>query len=361
MAPDIAELRNTAARLAATGKGLLASDESIGTIGKRFEKAGIANTEENRRRYRENFYTAPLGDTISGVILFKEALCQAANDGTSFVQHLNKQGVLAGVKVDEGLTAFNSEETVTNGLEHLEANCQTYYRQGARFTKWRAALKVSDNLPSAAAVEANALQLAQYAAISQACYLVPIVEPEMLIDGDHTMARFAEASEQVIACCVKCLRQQDVCLEACILKLQMVIPGVACRQPQPTTQQIAKQTFEVMQRTVPAEIPGIVFLSGGQTEEEATVNLNAINLYAQEQQHKGWSLSFSFGRGLQASVMSIWTQDQSKTAEARAMAAALAAANAKACQGLYQPPHPSVLKESLHESFRGWSAAKPPV
>ncbi|KAL3156490.1 hypothetical protein ABBQ38_000792 [Trebouxia sp. C0009 RCD-2024] len=248
MAPDNAELRNTAARLAATGKGLLASDESIGTIGKRFEKAGIANTEENRRRYRENFYTAPLGHSISGVILFKEALGQAASNGTSFVQYLNKQGVLAGVKVDEGLTAFNSEETVTNGLEHLEANCHTYYRQGARFTKWRAALKVSDSLPSTAAAEANALQLAQYAAISQACNLVPIVEPEVLIDGDHTMARFAEASEQVIACCVKCLKQQGVCLEACLLKLQMIIPGVACTAPQPTTQQIAKQTFEVMQR-----------------------------------------------------------------------------------------------------------------
>ncbi|DBA99911.1 hypothetical protein WJX77_001277 [Trebouxia sp. C0004] len=352
------QLIKTASRLAAKGKGLLASDESIGTIGKRIEKAGLANTEENRRSYRENFYTADIGESISGVILFKEALYQKASDGSSFVECLNKQGVLAGIKVDEGLVPFEGHEgeTVTKGLEHLEANCQQYYRQGARFAKWRAALKVSDKLPSKDAIEQNAQQLAEYAVICQSCGLVPIVEPELLIDGDHTIERFAAASEEVITCCVQHLQQRHVCLEACLLKLQMVIPGTDCIQPKPTPQQIAQQTFDVMQRTVPVQSPGIVFLSGGQTEEEATVNLNAINLHAQQQNHEGWSLTFSFGRGLQASVMSIWSKDQSNKAEARSMAAALAAANASACQGKYAPPHPSILKESLHEKFRGWNA-----
>ncbi|KAL0051092.1 hypothetical protein WJX82_001747 [Trebouxia sp. C0006] len=243
------ELTKTASRLAAKGRGLLASDESIGTIGKRIEKAGLTNTEENRRSYRENFYTADIGESISGVILFKEALCQKASDGSSFVECLNKQGVLAGIKVDEGLVPFEGHEgeTVTRGLEHLEANCQQYYRQGARFAKWRAALKVSDKLPSKDAIEQNAQQLAEYAVICQSCGLVPIVEPELLIDGDHTLERFAAASEE------------------------MVIPGTDCIQPKPTPQQIAQQTFDVMQRTVPVQCPGIVFLSGGQTEEEATV------------------------------------------------------------------------------------------
>lgn len=229
-------------------------------------------------------------------------------------------------------------------------------RQGAKFTKWRAALKVSDTLPSQDAIEQNAHQLAEYAAICQACHLVPIVEPEVCIDGDHTMERFAVVSEQVISCCVHHLRQRNVCLEACVLKLQMIIPGAEYTGPKPTPQQIAQQTYDTMQRTVPAQIPGIVFLSGGQTEEEATVNLNAINQYAQQQNHTTWSLTFSYGRGLQASVMSIWSKDQSKKAEAKAMAAALAAVNASACQGKYHGPHPSILKGSLHESFRGWNA-----
>lgn len=360
--------QETAQQLAAPGKGLLASDESTGTIGKRLEKAlgDGANTVENRRAYRELFYTAPIGEAgISGAIMFKETLFQAAADGTPFTQCLLRQGVLPGIKVDEGLVPLEGcpEETSTRGLDTLAAACKEYAAAGARFTKWRAALKVGGGagLPSERCIEVNAAQLAEQAAICQAAGLVPIVEPELLIDGDHDQAAFAAASERVISRCVAHLWQKNVLLEGCLLKPQMIIPGADYAGPRATPDEVAEQTLRVMRRVVPAAIPGIMFLSGGQTEEEATVNLNRINQLAREQGRAPWSLSFSFGRSLQASVLKLWSEDQSEgrqgSAEAcRAMAAALARANGLAVEGRYAGPHPSITSSqgSLRESFRGW-------
>ncbi|PSC75875.1 fructose-1,6-bisphosphate aldolase [Micractinium conductrix] len=358
----MASLEETAAALAAPGKGLLASDESTGTIGKRLEKAGIENTAENRRAYRELFYTADIGTAgVSGAILFRETLFQSAADGTSFVDCLLRQGVLPGIKVDEGLVPLEGcpGETSTRGLDTLAAACAEYKAAGARFTKWRSALAVNPaaGLPSDRAVEINAEQLAQQAAVIQAAGLVPIVEPELLIDGSHDAAAFAAASERVISRCVAQLWQKNVLLEGVLLKPQMIIPGADHPGPKPAPEEVAEATLRTMRRCVPAALPGIMFLSGGQTEEEATVNLNAINQLAQQQGRAPWSLSFSFGRSLQASVLRLWSEGREGNAgECRQMAAALAAANSAAVLGRYVGPHPSITSQqgSLRENFRGW-------
>lgn len=362
---DDASLAEVAAALAAPGKGLLASDESVGTIGKRLEKAGLVNDEETRRAYRELFYTAPIGKAgISGAIMFKETLQQAAADGTSFVDCLTRQGVMPGIKVDEGLLPFEGHdlatgETSTRGLDTLAAAAGGYRQGGARFAKWRAALRVdaSRGFPSERAVELNAQQLAQYAAVCQAAGLVPIVEPEVLIDGTHNAAEFGAASERVIGATVAQLWRQGVALEGCLLKPQMVIKGADAAGGRAAPEEVAAATLTVMRRVVPAAIPGIMFLSGGQSEEEATLNLNAINVMAQQQGKAPWSLSFSYGRALQASVLKIWSADSSRAAEAKQMAVALAAANAAAVRGAYDAAgkHPSVTSDSsLREAFRGW-------
>lgn len=353
-------LEEIASQLAAPGKGLLASDESTGTIGKRLEKAGFENSEETRRSYRELFYTAPIGDAgISGAILFKETLRQSAGDGTPFTQCLLRQGVLPGIKVDEGLVPLEGRpgETSTRGLEGLEAACRQYAADGARFAKWRAALKVGAGRPSERAIELNAQQLAEYAAVCQACGMVPIVEPELLIDGDHDTAAFAHASARAISRCVAHLWQKGVVLEATLLKPQMILPGADYSGPRPSPDDVAHETLRVMRRCVPPALPGIMFLSGGQTEEEATVNLNRINQLAQQQGRAPWALSFSFGRSLQASVLKLWSEDPSGNRQrCRDMAAALAQANSQAVLGRFEGPHPSVTSQqgSLRESFRGW-------
>lgn len=355
---DLAALSSTCQLLAAPGKGLLAADESTGTVGKRFEKVGMENTEENRRAYRELFCTANVGDYISGAILYKETLSQRASDGRPFVECLSNQGVMPGIKVDEGLVPMDGSEageTHTRGLDTLVENCRGYVAAGARFAKWRAALKVGAGLPSENAMQTNAEQLADYAKICQACGLVPIVEPELLIDGDHSMQRFADASMATLDQVFKALSQRDVALEACLLKPQMVLPGTTYAGGRPTPEEIADATLAVLRRCVPGSVPGIMFLSGGQSEEEATVNLNALNLRAGAD--KPWALSFSFGRALQASVLRLWADDSSNAPRAQRMAEALAAANSAASRGKYSGPHPSVLKSdgSLHETFRGWS------
>ncbi|KAI8464893.1 MAG: fructose-bisphosphate aldolase [Monoraphidium minutum] len=360
MVANIAELEATARALTAPGKGLLASDESPATIGKRLEKAGIGNTPEARRAYRELFYTAPgIGAAFSGVIMHKETLGQRVAGGARFVDVLAAQGVLAGVKVDEGLVPLEGGEpgeTSTRGLETLEASCREYAAAGARFAKWRAALKVVEgSCPSQLAVETNATQLAEYAAICQSAGLVPIVEPELLIDGPHSAEVFAEASERVICACVAALWRRGVALEACLLKPQMVVQGTECAASKAGPKAVAAATLRVMRRAVPPAVAGIMFLSGGQSEEEATLNLDAINKMAQAEGRAPWALSFSFGRGLQASVLKLWSDaPPSRAAEARAMAAALARANAAAARGAYAGPHPSLLGGSLHETFRGW-------
>lgn len=256
-------------KIATSGKGILASDESPSTLGKRLEKAGIENTPDNRRRYRELFYTAPdIGDALSGAILFPEALTQAASDGTPFVRCLEDRGVLVGVKVDLGLTPLPegvgaAGETETKGLEGLLDRCKTYVSQGAKFAKWRAALRVP---PTPAAVERNAVQLAEYAAICHAAGLVPIVEPELLIDGTHDAAAAEAATTWVVSACMTALAERGVPLEATLLKPQMSIPGVEwAGGARPGPEEVAERTLRALRRAVPPAVPGIMFLSGGQS------------------------------------------------------------------------------------------------
>ena len=349
---DLAELISIAQALSAPGRGILASDESPSTLGKRLEKAGVENTEENRRKYRELFYTAPIGNAISGAILFPEALLQSASDGVPFVKCLNDRGVLPGVKVDEGLRPLESfpAETDTKGLQGLEERCRGYRKQGARFAKWRAALNVP---PSEAAIEINAAQLAEYAAICHATGLVPIVEPELLIDGNHDADAAEQATVAAVSACITHLLRRNVALEAVLIKPQMVIPGIEWSGPRPQPEEVAERTLRALRRCVPPAIPGIMFLSGGQSEAEATRNLNEIN---KKKGNSPWALSFSFGRALQASVLKLWTQEKADIEACREMAAALANANGQATLGTFDGLHPSVTSpgESLQESFRGW-------
>lgn len=393
---DPTKLIENAKALCAPGKGILASDESPSTIGRRLEKHGIENTADNRRKYRQLFYTSPTLNTgISGAILFPEALLQCADDGISFVQHLNNKGILPGVKVDEGLRPLlngNDQETDTKGLETLRDRCVQYAQQGALFAKWRAALRVGGDgseCPSQAALEINAVQLAHYAKICQEVGLVPIVEPEILIDGDHDADATERATVRALNECIDQLRKHDILLEGCLLKPQMVIPGIDWKGgSRPSSEEIAIRTLRALEASVPRTIPGIMFLSGGQSEQEATINLNAINRAAAAAAHgqEGdsrypWALSFSFGRALQASVLKLWSeflqqqQQQQQRAHneeeesehrwadaicrCREMAGALGAVNGKATLGEYDAQrdgHPSLSSpgESLQETFRGW-------
>lgn len=351
------DLIQIARALVAPGKGILASDESPSTLGRRLEKHGISNTEEHRRQYRELFYTADIGEAISGAILFPEALYQNCSRGRPFVQCLHDQGVLVGVKVDEGLQPLEegSKETETRGIEGLGDRCREYYAKGARFAKWRAALKVP---PSDNAVQINALQLAEYAYICQSSGLVPIVEPELLIDGEHDVLMAEAATVKVISACIAALCGRGVLLDAILLKPQMVIPGINATVSKPGSKEVALNTLRALRRCVPPAVPGIVFLSGGQSEAEATINLNTIN----EQAHINgpgyapWSLSFSFGRALQASVLELWSKNREDGQACRHMARQLAQVNGLAVLGKYSGPHPSLkaVEASLQETFRGW-------
>lgn len=353
------DLIQIARSLVAPGKGILASDESPSTLGKRLEKHGISNTEEHRRQYRELFYTADIGQAISGAILFPEALYQASSQGRPFVECLNDQGVLVGVKVDEGLRPLEegSKETETRGIEGLEERCREYYAKGARFAKWRAALHVP---PSDNAIQVNATQLSQYAHICQSVGLVPIVEPEILIDGDHDIQMAEDATIKVISACVAVLAARGVLLEGCLLKPQMVIPGINSKNnlAKPAPKDIAVRTLRALRQCVPPAIPGIVFLSGGQSEAEATINLNTINKEAQNSGpgYAPWSLSFSFGRALQASVLELWSKNREGIQICREMAHKLAHVNGLAALGKYDGSHPSLMdtEASLQETFRGW-------
>ncbi|KAG1664120.1 hypothetical protein FOA52_011943 [Chlamydomonas sp. UWO 241] len=346
--------------LSAPGKGLLAADESTATIGKRLEKMGLENTEAVRRAYREVLLTAPIGQYISGVILFKETLYQSTEGGKPFVECLAEQGVYAGIKVDEGLQALEGGldgETWTKGMEILAASCADYAKQGAKFAKWRATIKIQAGGPSEAAVLRNADELAQYAKICQAAGLVPIVEPEILIDGAHGIERSQEVTERVLSACTAALWRHNVLLEGCILKPQMVIPGADWTGAKATPEEIARATVSALRRTVPAAIPGIMFLSGGQSEEEATRNLDAINkLASQPGSSCPWSLSYSYGRALQHSVLKLWSADHARVTDAQALLAAVASANSLAAVGKYDGVHPVAEGGSLREGFRGWRA-----
>jgi len=338
MAEYAAELIATARYIASPGKGILAADESTGTIGKRFDGIGVENTEDNRRKYRELLFTTPgIGEYISGVITFEETLYQKAADGTPFVDVMKKQGIIPGIKVDKGVVPlFGTDgETVTQGIDDLGKRCAAYYKQGARFAKWRAVLKISDMsgaTPSQLSINENASTLARYAAICQANGLVPIVEPEVLMDGAHTLEHAAVVTERVLAATVKALSDHHVMLEGMLLKPNMVRPGEACAVPA-SMEEVALATVRVLQHTLPVAVPGVTFLSGGMSEEDASVALNAMNVLDTT---KPWSLTFSYGRALQQSCLKAWVGLDANVAAAQAVLLKRAQANSLANLGKYE-------------------------
>jgi len=303
------ELRETANALVAPGKGILAADESTGTFGKRLANIGQENNEENRRVFRELLFSsdaARMTQSISGVILFHETLYHKASDGRPLVELLKEKNIIPGIKVDKGVKdLFGSEgECTTQGLDDLDVRCKQYKADGCRFAKWRCVLKINKNTPSYQAIMENANVLARYASICQANGLVPIVEPEVLCDGDHTLERCQKVTETVLAAVYKALNDHHVYLEGSLLKTNMVTPGQSSGQ-KATPEQVGRATVTCLSRTMPAAVPGVVFLSGGQSELEATQNLNGCNQFTGAP--KPWKLSFSFGRALQASALKGWS------------------------------------------------------
>jgi len=290
--------------LVAPGKGILAADESGPTIEKRFKNIGVASTEETRRNFREMLFTTPgLGEFISGVILFDETLRQKAADGTPIVEVLARQGIIPGIKVDKGAKALAGfpGEKITEGLDGLRERLAEYAKLGARFTKWRAVITVGADIPTRTCLEANAHALARFAALSQEAGLVPIVEPEVLMDGEHTIERHFEVTERTLKIVFQQLFEQRIRLEAMLLKPNMVLAGND-RPQQASVAQAAEMTLRCLLHTVPASVPGIVFLSGGQSDVRATEHLNALNRLGKAP----WELSFSFGRALQAPALKAW-------------------------------------------------------
>ncbi|KAF5747825.1 fructose-bisphosphate aldolase cytoplasmic isozyme [Tripterygium wilfordii] len=328
------ELIANAAYIGTPGKGILAADESTGTIGKRLSSINVENVETNRRALRELLFTAPGAlQYLSGVILFEETLYQKTAAGKPFVDVLTEGGVLPGIKVDKGTVelAGTNGETTTQGLDGLAQRCQKYYEAGARFAKWRAVLKIGLTEPSQLAINENANGLARYAIICQENGLVPIVEPEILVDGSHSIEKCADVTERVLAACYKALNDHHVLLEGTLLKPNMVTPG--SEAPKVAPEVIAEHTVRALQRTVPPAVPAIVFLSGGQSEEEATINLNAMNKLKGK---KPFSLSFSFGRALQQSTLKAWAGKEENVKAAQAALLARCKANSEATLGTYK-------------------------
>jgi fructose-bisphosphate aldolase class I len=326
-------LQATAKALVAPGKGILAADESTGTIEKRFRSLGISSTEENRRAYRETLFTAPaIGKFISGVILFDETIHQKTADGATFVAALERQGIFPGIKVDKGAKAFAGfpDEKITEGLDGLREQLANYAKLGARFTKWRAVITIGADMPSRACIDANAHALARFAALSQEAGLVPIVEPEVLMDGAHTIERCFEVTGKVLQRVFQRLFENRVRLEGMLLKPGMVLAGKDCLQPAGVTQ-VAEMTLRCLKQFVPAAVPGIVFLSGGQSETLATEHLNALN----QLEKAPWELSFSFGRALQASAMETWHGEQKNFSAAQEIFIQRARCNGAARRGQY--------------------------
>jgi len=327
-------LIETAQRLVADGKGLLAMDESNGTCDRRFASAGIPQTVDMRRAYRELLLTTPgLGECISGVILYDETIHQASDDGTPFMQLARDAGLLVGIKVDAGTKclAAHPGEKVTEGLDGLRERLQSCYAMGARFAKWRGVVAMDGaQLPSAACIDANAHALARYAAACQEARLVPIVEPEVLMVGDHTQARCQQVSEAVLRCVFAQLALQGVALEAMILKPNMVIAGLS-NAVHNTAAEVADATLQCLRRVVPAAVPGITFLSGGQSGELASSRLNAMHVRG----GLPWTLSFSFGRALQHPALDIWAGKDANRVAAQTALMHRARCNCAALQGAY--------------------------
>jgi fructose-bisphosphate aldolase class I len=332
---NIQKLIETARVMVANKQGLLAIDESHPTCNKRFAKLGIPQTEESRRAYRELIITTPsLGEFISGVILYDETIRQHQQDGTPFLQVITAAGMIPGIKVDKGAQALAGHpgEKITEGLDGLRDRLQAYAQMGARFAKWRAVLTIGGGIPSRGCIEANAQSLARYAALCQEAGLVPIVEPEVLMEGAHTLEQCREVTEAVLRSVFSQLSLQRVLLEGMILKPNMVLPGLSCPQ-QVTVDAVADATVQCLLRTVPAAVPGIAFLSGGQSAELASARLNAMNFRGGGR--SPWALAFSFGRAIQQSALELWQGKESNVLAAQQALLHRARCNSAARQGQY--------------------------
>jgi fructose-bisphosphate aldolase class I len=333
---DVAALQKIARALVAPAKGILAADESTGTIKRRLDSIGAENTEENRRDYREMlFRTSGVGDYLSGVILFDETLRQKGADGTPLVDVLTGNGIIPGIKVDTGAKPLAGApgELVTEGLDGLRERVQEYHTLGARFAKWRAVITIGEDIPSSYCIDTNAHALARYAALSQEAGLVPIVEPEVLMDGDHSIERCEEVTEATLREVFRQLAAQRVSLEGMLLKPNMVVSGSEAKG-RAGAAEVAERTVRVFAHAVPAAMPGIVFLSGGQPDDEATQNLQAI---AAEGARVGapWQLSYSYGRGLQALPLKTWGGKKENVAAAQKAFAHRCRLTSAARQGAY--------------------------
>ncbi len=332
---DISELVTTAQALVAPGKGILAIDESTGTIAKRFATINVESTEQARCDYRSTLLTTPnLGDHISGAILFDETLRQSTPDGRPLVEVMQEQGIIPGIKVDKGAKdlAGHPGEKVTEGLDGLRERLQEYAELGARFAKWRAVITIGEDIPSAACIEANTHALARYASLCQESGLVPIVEPEVLMDGNHDLDDCFDVTEATLRSLFAQLYEQDVILEGVVLKASMVISGSTCEE-RASVDEVAQATLTCLLNAVPAAVAGIVFLSGGQGDQEATEHLDAMNRLGEF----AWPLSFSYGRALQQAALKAWGENRGNQEPAQQALAHRAKMNGLAAIGEYDP------------------------
>ena len=328
-------LISTAQALVAPGKGLLAADESLGTIGKRFDALSIESTSESRRDYREMLFTTPdVADALSGVILFDETIRATDSNGTPFPQLLENQGIIPGIKVDGGAhdMALFPGEKITDGLDGLGERLIEYRQLGARFAKWRAVITIGDGIPTHACLEANAEALARYAALCQEQDIVPIIEPEVIMDGAHSIERCQQITGRALHATFSQLNMQRVLIEGMLLKPNMVLPSLGSDE-KPSTEEVAQRTLQTLRRGVPAAVPGIVFLSGGQSSQAATARLNAMN---STDECLPWQVSFSFARALQNDAMEIWAGKAENIAAAQAAFGKRLKLNSAARKGEYR-------------------------
>ena len=332
---DTPKLIDTARMLVADDKGLLAMDESTPTCDKRFAKLGIPQTPDARRAYRDMIVTTPgLGECISGAILYDETIRQQTRDGTPFAKALTDAGIIPGIKVDAGAKAMAGHpgEKITEGLDGLRERLTEYARMGARFAKWRAVIAVGDDIPSWGCMDANAHALARYASLCQEVGIVPVVEPEVLMDGEHTLERCREVTEETLTRVFDQLYTQRVLLEGMLLKPNMVLPGLTCPS-QESVDEVADATVNCLLRTVPAAVPGIAFLSGGQSGELASARLNAMNVRFKAR--LPWAVAFSYARAIQQPTLEIWSGEQANVVAAQKALLHRARCNAAARRGKY--------------------------
>lgn len=330
------ELMVNAKKLATPGKGILASDESTGTIGNRFKKIDVENTHENRIAYRELLFTTPgLEDHISGAIIYDETARDKGSDGKDLIQHLKDKDILIGLKVDTGMTIIEgtNDESATTGLDGLGARCKEYYEMGTRFAKWRAVVKIGDGCPSDVSIKETAHSLARYGNICQHNGIVPIIEPEILTDGTHDIKECARISEKVFNAVMAELIEQGLLLEGLLLKPNMILPGAECKE-RACPEEVAFYTVRTLSRTITPAVPGITFLSGGQSEEDASLNLNAINQLAPIKHP--WNMSFSYGRALQTTVLDVWKGKPENVEAAQKALYERCKANGEAALGKYE-------------------------